>query len=250
MRQFAPGMPVIEMSGVHLALGAAEILRGIDLVVGCGERVAIIGPSGSGKSSLIRCMNALARPRAGRVTVLGEDLATPAGLKECRRRTDMIFQSFNLYSQMTVLENVMLAPRHLLGLPAAAARARALEHLAAMEMDGFAARYPFELSGGQQQRVALARALAKAPDILLLDEPTSALDPELVRSVMAAIVTATARGITTVTVTHEIGFAREHAHRLVFLCEGRVVEQGPPEDMLARPKSPRLAGFLKASARA
>ncbi|MCJ8142272.1 amino acid ABC transporter ATP-binding protein [Ancylobacter sp. A5.8] len=248
MKRFSPGMPVIEMTGVRLAFGSTDILRGIDLTIHCGERVAIIGPSGSGKSSLIRCMNGLAQPQSGRIIVLGEDISSAVGLAECRQRTDMIFQSFNLYSQMTVLENVMLALRHVLKLPASTARQKALEHLAALEMDRFAARYPFELSGGQQQRVALARALAKGPDILLLDEPTSALDPELVRSVMAAIVEATAKGITTVTVTHELGFAREHADRLVFLCEGQIVEQGAPKAMIANPVSARLAAFLGASA--
>ena len=239
-----PGLPIIELDAIGLSFGATTVLRDVDLTVCCGERVVIIGPSGSGKSTLIRCMNGLAAPQTGRVRVFGGDLAHAEALRTCRRHSDMIFQSFHLYANRTVLENVALAPIHVLGLPRHAAEAEAMRHLEAMEIDHLRSAYPFQLSGGQQQRVALARALAKSPDILLLDEPTAALDPELVGSVLLAIERATAKGMTTVTVTHELGFARRQAHRVIFMADGRIVEEGTPDALFAAPRTPRLAAFL------
>ena len=247
--QFTPGLPIIELQGVRLSYGDTPVLRGIDLTIRCGERVAVIGPSGSGKSTLVRCMNGLARPQDGTVRVFGRDLRDAAALRDCRRHSEMIFQSFNLYGQLRILENVTLAPIKLLGMPRAAAEAAARQHLAAMEVADLAEAFPFELSGGQRQRVALARALIKAPDILLLDEPTSALDPERVGGVLQAIERATQRGLTTVTVTHELGFARRQASRLIFMEDGRVVEDGPVDQTLAAPRSPRLARFLQERAK-
>ena len=239
-----PGLPIIELAGVRLSFGATPVLHDVDLTVRCGERVVIIGPSGSGKSTLVRCINGLVRPQGGTVRVFGSDLAETETLRAVRRHSEMIFQGFNLYANRTVLDNVTLAPIHVLGLPRRAAEAEALRQLEAMEIAHLCAAYPFELSGGQQQRVALARALAKGPDILLLDEPTSALDPELVGSVLLAIERATERGMTTVTVTHELGFARRQAHRMIFMAEGRIVEEGAPEALLATPRTSRLAAFL------
>lgn len=242
---YAAGLPIVEFSGVHLRLGDTEVLRGIDLTIGCGERVAIIGPSGSGKSSLLRCINGLVRPGAGAVRVFGEDISSPAALQSIRLRTEMIFQSFNLYSNRTALGNVMLAPERLLGMPRAAAEKLAREQLEAVGIGHLAHAYPFELSGGQQQRVALARAFAKSPELMLFDEPTSALDPELVQGVLGLIEAATTKGITTVTVTHELGFARRQAQRMLFMCEGRILEDGAPADLLDRPRNERLKALLQ-----
>ncbi|MCW6511809.1 amino acid ABC transporter ATP-binding protein [Lichenifustis flavocetrariae] len=240
----SPGVPIIELDGVRLSYGTTAVLRDIDLTIRCGERVAVIGPSGSGKSTLIRCMNGLAVPQAGAVRVFGSDLRDDGALRYCRRHSEMIFQSFNLYAQRNVLDNVTLAPMKLLGLPRRVAEAAARQHLEAMEIAELAHAYPFELSGGQRQRVALARALAKGPDILLLDEPTSALDPERVQGVLQAIERATERGITTVTVTHELGFARRQASRVVFMEAGCIVEDVPVPQCLDAPRSTRLANFL------
>lgn len=244
-RPYPAGLPIIELEGVSLNLGGTEVLRCIDLSVRCGERLAIIGPSGSGKSTLLRCMNGLARPSTGVVRLFGEPIDGGASTKEARLRMETIFQSFNLYSNRTVLQNVMLVPTRLLGLPRDAAQRLAMEHLDAMGIADLAARYPFQLSGGQQQRVALARALAKSPEVLLLDEPTSALDPERVQSVLSLIAEVTHKGVTTVMVTHELGFARRQAHRMIFMCDGRIVEDGTPEQMLERPRSVRLNAFLE-----
>lgn len=236
--------PIAELREVRLSLGGVEVLRGIDLSIAKGEKIVLIGPSGSGKSSLIRCINGLNKPDSGQVHVFGHDIGKASHLRSARLRMEMIFQGLHLYSNRTVLENVTLAPMRLLGLSKTEAEELAFWQLDALEIAELADSYPFQLSGGQQQRVALARALAKSPDILLLDEPTSALDPELVQSVLSAIEKATDKGMTTVTVTHEIGFARRQAQRVIFICEGAIVEEGPPSDIFVQPKSLLLKSFL------
>jgi len=239
-------MHPIELSDLCLSFGAFRALDGVSLSVAAGEKVVLLGPSGSGKSSLLRCINGLAEPEAGTVRLFGEAVRDGAALRRARQRLGTIFQQFNLYSTRTALENVALAPRRLRGLDRAAAEALALRHLEAVGVAPLAAKYPFQLSGGEQQRVAIARALAMEPEVLLLDEPTSALDPELVQSVLALIERLCAAGGRTVLcVTHELGFARRLADRVVFMDAGRIVEEGPPGELFTRPRSERLRRFLE-----
>jgi ABC-type polar amino acid transport system ATPase subunit len=246
--RFPVGLPIVELKDVELSLGGTRILDKIDLSITCGERVVVIGPSGSGKSSLLRCINGLARPERGMIRLFGAAIETGEALRQARLRMETIFQGFNLYSQMTVLDNVTLASRHLFGLPREEAERLAHSHLSALGIENLVRSYPAQLSGGQRQRVALARALAKTPDILLLDEPTSALDPENIQGALRAIERSTAKGITTITVTHELGFARRQAHRILFMDRGRIIEDGRPEELFTAPKSDRLKAFLSAEA--
>ncbi len=240
------GGAILELEEVRLRYGDFLALDGVSLSVRPGERLVLVGPSGSGKSTLIRCLNGLERPDSGKVRLFGRAIAEdPRWLRQCRQRMGMIFQQFNLYSGRTVLDNVALAPCKLQRLGKARASAVARESLARVGMADFAERYPFQLSGGQQQRVAIARALAMKPEILLLDEPTSALDPELVRGVLDLIEEIAADGITIVCATHEMGFARRVGDRVLFLCEGRIVEAGAPGEVFTRPRSARLSAFLK-----
>jgi glutamate transport system ATP-binding protein len=235
----------IELRGLRLSFGPHRILAGIDLTVAAGERVALIGPSGSGKSTLLRCVNGLERPDEGEVLIFGERLASRGrALVDARRRMGMIFQHFNLYSMKTVLENVMMAPSAVGGLPKAEAERVARDCLARVEVAMLADKYPFQISGGQQQRVAIARALAMRPEILLLDEPTSALDPELVQSMLELVQSLADEGMTILCVTHEIGFARRLADRLLFMAGGQILESGRPEALLDAPRSERLRSFL------
>lgn len=236
---------LLEIDGLRLRYGGFTALDDVSLTVRRGDRLVLIGPSGSGKSSLIRCLNGLERPEAGAIRLFGQDILRDGrALRAARLRMGMIFQQFNLYSGRTALENVALAPRKLGGLSATAAQDRALETLDRVGMADFAERYPFQLSGGQQQRVAIARALAMEPEVLLLDEPTSALDPELVRGVLDLIAEIAAEGMTIVCATHEMGFARRVGDRILFLCDGRIVEAGAPAALFTAPDSPRLAAFL------
>ena len=240
------GRPVLEFEGVGKRFGSIPALDGVDLAIREGELVALIGPSGSGKSTLLRCANRLAVPDVGTVRFEGREV--PGGgaeLAGVRRRMGMVFQAFNLYPHLSALENAALAPRRAAGWSAERARLAARE---ALERVGLADRLdarPDQLSGGQQQRVAIARALALAPRILLLDEPTSALDPELVGSVLGVIRSLADDGVAMLIATHEIGFAREAADRIVFLDAGSVVESGPPGRILERPETERLRTFLK-----
>ena len=234
----------IELTGIHLSFGAKPVLSNITLSIRSGEVVAIIGPSGSGKSTLLRCINGLEIPNAGKVRIFGQPIAQQAALTQARRRMGTIFQGFNLYSMRTVIDNVMLAPRKVLKLPRRAAEDLARECLRRVDVAELADRYPFQISGGQQQRVAIARALAMRPEILLLDEPTSALDPELIHSVLDLLESLTATGMTVVCATHEIRFARQLSDRVVFLDEGRIVEEGPPSRVLRTPSTERLRSFL------
>ncbi len=241
--------------GVRKSFGPLEVLKGIDLDVPTGSVACIIGPSGSGKSTFLRCINHLEKLSSGVLLVdgdfVGYDLRE-GRLHEvnhgllCRRRAEigMVFQSFNLFSHMTALQNLIEAPMHVRGVPAAEAKREAMELLARVGLGEKAASYPRELSGGQQQRVAIARALAMKPKVLLFDEPTSALDPELVGEVLQVMRDLAESGMTMVVVTHEVGFAREVGDQLVFMDDGVIVERGNPRDMIASPQSPRTRDFL------
>ncbi len=238
--------PVLEFEGVGKRFGGIRALEGVSLAVREGELVALIGPSGSGKSTLLRCANRLAEPDAGTVRFEGTEVPRSGPeLAEARRRMGMVFQSFNLYPHLSAVGNVALAPRRAAGRSPEAAAAAAREALDRVGLGERADAYPHQLSGGQQQRVAIARALALAPRILLLDEPTSALDPELVGSVLRVIRSLRADGVAMLIATHEIAFAREAADRIVFLADGRIVESGPPGEMLESPRSERLRTFLR-----
>jgi polar amino acid transport system ATP-binding protein len=246
---------MIVATDVHKRYGALEVLRGIDLTVERGEVTCLIGPSGSGKSTFLRCVNALERIQGGRLTVDGEFIGykTRRGrlhelrekeLAAQRAQIGMVFQHFHLFAHMTALENVIEAPTQVRGLDRATAVARATELLAQVGLEDKLDAYPSELSGGQQQRVAIARALAMEPKLLLFDEPTSALDPETVGEVLDVMRGLADEGMTMLVVTHEMGFAREVADTVAFMDEGRVIEAGPPEEVLERPTHPRTREFL------
>jgi polar amino acid transport system ATP-binding protein len=237
---------VLEVRGVTKAYGEAEVLRGIDLAVQEHEAVALIGASGSGKSTLLRCIDLLEEIDDGDVLLDGEVVTDPArDPVAVRRRLGLVFQAYNLFPHMTVLDNVVLGPVRAQGAPAARARERARELLARFGLAGREADYPDRLSGGQQQRVAIARALATEPRALLLDEVTSALDPELVGEVLAAIRDLKAQGMTMLIATHEMGFAREVADEVCFLHDGVIAERGPPGRILDAPERPETQRFLR-----
>ena len=235
----------IRFTGVNKWFGKLHVLRDITLGIGTGEVVVVCGPSGSGKSTLIRTVNGLERVQGGDVVVLGESLTRRGvNLPALRTRVGMVFQSFNLFPHMTALENIMLAPMKVKKSPRAEAEKAARALLERVGLREKAGNYPANLSGGQQQRVAIARALAMQPKIMLFDEPTSALDPEMINEVLD-VMTALARdGMTMMCVTHEMGFARRVAHRVVFMDEGQVVEEGTPQQFFAAPKSERGRQFL------
>ena len=251
----APAGGLIEIRGVHKSFGDLEVLRGIDLRIEPGTVTVILGPSGSGKSTLLRTINHLEPVTQGLISLDGEtigyrregDLLHELHEREVlRQRTaiGMVFQSFNLFAHMTALANVAEAPRRALGVPRREAEAHARELLALVGLSDKERVYPRQLSGGQQQRVAIARALALRPKVLLFDEPTSALDPELVDEVLAVIRSLARAGTTLVIVTHEISFARDVADTVVFMDHGRIVEQGPPAEVLDRPRHERTRAFL------
>ena len=244
---------------IHKRFGTHEVLKGVSLSAHSGDVISIIGSSGSGKSTFLRCINLLEKPNQGRIIVAGEELrlvqgrggeleaAEAAQLQRLRTKLAMVFQHFNLWAHLTVLQNIIEAPVQVLGLPRDEAVAIARKYLARVDLGGMEDRYPAHLSGGQQQRVAIARALAMEPEVMLFDEPTSALDPELVAEVLRVMQALAQEGRTMVVVTHEIGFAREVANHLIFLHQGRIEEQGRPAEVLAQPKSERLAQFLSGS---
>jgi len=250
-----PGEPAVQAQGVHKFYGSHHVLRGIDLEVRRGEVIVVLGPSGSGKSTFLRCLNHLETIERGSIRVCGELVGyreTPRGLVElrdaevahARRRIGMVFQQFNLFPHLTALRNITAGPLHVLreGREAAAAEARRL--LALVGLPEKAEAYPTQLSGGQQQRVAIARALAMRPEVMLFDEPTSALDPEMISEVLEVMTTLSRQGMTMVVVTHEMGFARAVANRVVLVDEGRVVEAAAPGDFFTNPQNERTRAFL------
>lgn len=235
---------MIEIENLHKSFGEAHILRGIDLSVAAREVVVIIGPSGSGKSTLLRCMNYLEEPTEGKITVDGIELSGEANINRVRTEVGMVFQRFNLFPHMTVLDNITLAPQKVRGMGREEAEALARELLERVGLADKAEVYPEQLSGGQQQRVAIARALAMRPKVMLFDEPTSALDPEMVGEVLDVMRNLASTGMTMVVVTHEMGFAREVGSRLLFVDEGRIVEQGDPREVFENPREERTKLFL------
>lgn len=236
----------LRLEGVRKSFGALEVLRGIDLAVREHEVVCLIGASGSGKSTLLRCINLLEPIDAGRILVHGEEITAPGvDVNRVRRRIGIVFQAFNLFPHMSVLANVTLAPRKVLGVSRAQAEAEAEALLQRFGLADKRDEFPDRLSGGQKQRAAIVRALAMRPDILLLDEVTSALDPELVGEVLDVIRELAAGGMTMLIATHEMGFAREIARRVCFLDEGVIREQGPPEQIFSAPREPRTQQFLQ-----
>jgi polar amino acid transport system ATP-binding protein len=247
----AQAAPVVSVRGMRTCFGATEVLRGIDLDVARGEVVALIGPSGGGKSTLLRGLNYLTPFSAGDVAIAGQRLrpgmserTDATALRAVRVRAGMVFQGFHLFPHLTAIGNVMEAPRRVLGLDAAAARARAARLLDQVGLATSAESYPHTLSGGQQQRVAIARALAMQPVVLLLDEPTSSLDPQLVGEVLAVLADLAAGGQTMLIVTHEIGFARRVAHRVAVLADGQIVESGSAGAVLDDPQHPATRALL------
>jgi polar amino acid transport system ATP-binding protein len=243
--------PAISVRDLRKSFGSVEVLQGIDLDLMPGEVLGLIGPSGSGKSTLIRCLNMLEIPTGGTVTFQGRPVsprfrgtATAIGTGELRRKVGMIFQHFNLFPHLSVLGNITSGPIRVLGETAEQAEAYALDLLAQVGLADKAQAYPAHLSGGQKQRVAIARALAMRPEVLLLDEVTSALDPELVGEVLEVIRRLAQGGMTMVLVTHEMGFAADVASRVIFMEQGRIAEEGSPDQILRHPSSERLRGFL------
>ena len=238
-------MSKIQTRGLRKSYGSNEVLKGLDVSVAEGEVVCVIGPSGSGKSTFLRCLNKLEDITAGEVEVNGFNLTDPkVDLNKVRQNIGMVFQHFNLFPHMSVLQNVMLAPLELKKGSKAEVRANALRLLDQVGLADKADARPAQLSGGQKQRVAIARALAMAPDIMLFDEATSALDPEMVGEVLQVIRDLATAGMTMVVVTHEMGFAREVADRVIFMADGHIVEEGAPEELFSRPEQPRLQDFL------
>jgi general L-amino acid transport system ATP-binding protein len=238
--------PIIEFDQVSKWYGDFQVLRTIDLRVAKGERIVICGPSGSGKSTLIRCINRLEDYQAGRITVDGVELTSDLrNIEAVRREVGIVFQQFNLFPHLTVMENLTLAPIWVRKLPRTEAEALAMRYLERVHIPEQAGKYPGQLSGGQQQRVAIARALCMSPKIMLFDEPTSALDPEMVKEVLDVMVSlAEDSGVTMLCVTHEMGFARRVADRIIFMDRGEIVEQGPPEAFFTNPVNERTRVFL------
>ena len=236
----------IEIKGLHKYFGDLEVLRGIDFQVAMGEVVCVLGPSGSGKSTLLRCVNRLEESTAGTILIEGEDITDPdTDTDAVRRKIGIVFQRFNLFNHLTVLENVTIAQRKVLGRSKAEAERIGLENLQRVGVEEKVGEFPRRLSGGQQQRVAIARALSMDPDMMLFDEATSALDPELVGEVLGVMRTLAEEGMTMLVVTHEIGFAKGVADRVVFMDEGVVIEEGPPGKVLVDPDNERTRTFLR-----
>jgi glutamine transport system ATP-binding protein len=239
-------MSIVEFKNVTKRFGDNVVLDGIDLSIDAGEVVVVVGPSGSGKSTFLRCINVLETIQGGDIVVNGQSvLGSPAQVRELRREAGMVFQQFNLFPQLTALENVMFGPLHTRGTPRDQARAQAQELLAKVGLAERAGHYPGQLSGGQQQRVAIARALAIKPLLMLFDEPTSALDPELRHEVLKVMQDVAEAGMTMIVVTHEMEFARKVGSRLIFMDGGKIAEDGDPATLLSQPPSQRLRDFLQ-----
>jgi glutamate transport system ATP-binding protein len=239
------GPPLVELRGVEKHFGDLHVLKSIDLSVQRGEVVVVIGPSGSGKSTLCRTINRLETVDSGEILVDGKPLPLEGkDLARLRADVGMVFQSFNLFAHKTVLQNVTLGPTKVRGVKKGQAEARARELLDRVGIGDQADKYPAQLSGGQQQRVAIARALAMDPKVMLFDEPTSALDPEMINEVLDVMTSLAGSGMTMIVVTHEMGFARRAAHRVVFMDHGSIVEQAPPQEFFSAPRSDRAKDFL------
>ncbi|MEP3295490.1 MAG: amino acid ABC transporter ATP-binding protein [Pseudoruegeria sp.] len=236
---------LIQMSNVGKFFGSFQALKGINLNVSKGERIVVCGPSGSGKSTMIRCINRLEKHDEGKITIAGKELTDQVeDINAVRREVGMVFQSFNLFPHMTILKNLMLAQRLVRKIPKAEAKATAMEYLGRVKIPEQADKYPIQLSGGQQQRVAIARALCMKPEIILFDEPTSALDPEMINEVLEVMTDLASDGMTMICVTHEMGFARSVADRVIFMDAGEIVEEAPPETFFNAPENERTKKFL------
>jgi general L-amino acid transport system ATP-binding protein len=235
----------VDIEGLHKWYGSFHVLRGIDLKVKQGERIVIAGPSGSGKSTLLRCINRLEDWQRGRVVIEGTELSSDLkAVQEVRREVGMVFQQFNLFPHLTVLENCTLAPIWVRRMPKRQAEEIARHHLARVRIPEQADKYPGQLSGGQQQRVAIARALCMEPKLMLFDEPTSALDPEMVKEVLESMLALALDGMTMLVVSHEMGFARQAANRMILMDEGQIVESSAPEQFFTNPQHERTRQFL------
>jgi general L-amino acid transport system ATP-binding protein len=240
-----PAGSAVQITGMNKFYGSFHALREINLTVRRGEKIVVCGPSGSGKSTMIRCINRLEQHNSGDIVVLGTELNDDIGnIDEIRREVGMVFQHFNLFPHMTVLENCVLAPMLVRKTPRAEAEATALRYLQKVRIPEQAGKFPGQLSGGQQQRVAIARALCMQPQIMLFDEPTSALDPEMISEVLDVMVTLASEGMTMICVTHEMGFARRVADRVIFMDAGEIVEQAPPEEFFTASSNERTRQFL------
>jgi general L-amino acid transport system ATP-binding protein len=238
-------MAMIEFKKVSKHFGNFQVLKDIDLSVNAGEKIVVCGPSGSGKSTLIRCVNGLEPFQSGELIVCGTPLSDDLkAIHQVRAQVGMVFQSFNLFPHLSVLDNLTLAPIHVAGTAPAEAKSKAMLQLERVRIAEQANKFPGQLSGGQQQRVAIARALCMEPKVLLFDEPTSALDPEMVKEVLDVMVSLAKQGTTMICVTHEMGFAREVADRVVFMDAGQIVEEAPPEQFFGAPRHPRAIDFL------
>jgi len=237
--------PIIEMQGVDKWYGSFQVLTDIDLSVRAGERIVICGPSGSGKSTLIRCINRLETVQKGRIVVDGIDLtAGGKNVDAVRAEVGMVFQQFNLFPHLTILENCVLSPMRSKGMSRQEAEATAMQYLKRVRIPEQAQKYPSQLSGGQQQRVAIARALCLSPKVMLFDEPTSALDPEMVKEVLDTMIGLADDGMTMLCVTHEMGFARSVADRVIFMADGKILEQAPPAQFFGQPRHEKTRQFL------
>lgn len=239
------GEPIVELHGVHKWYGEFHVLKDINLTVGKGERIVICGPSGSGKSTMIRCINRLEEHQKGRIVVDGTELTNDVkNIDTIRREVGMVFQHFNLFPHLTVLENCCLAPIWVRKMPRAEAEAEAMHYLEKVKIPDQANKYPGQLSGGQQQRVAIARSLCMKPRIMLFDEPTSALDPEMIKEVLDTMVELAESGMTMLCVTHEMGFAKTVADRVIFMDGGEVIESNRPDEFFTNPQHERTQLFL------
>lgn len=236
---------MIKIENLYKQFGTLEVLKGIHEHIEQGEVVVVIGPSGSGKSTFLRCINLMEKPTEGRIWIEGEEITDPTvNVNQLRQKVGMVFQHFNLFPHMTVLQNLTLAPMKVKGMGQAEAEKIAYRLLDKVGLREKAEAYPNQLSGGQKQRIAIARSLAMNPDVMLFDEPTSALDPEMVKEVLAVMKELAIEGMTMIVVTHEMGFAKEVGTRLLFMDEGRIVEQGDPKEVFANPKEDRTKLFL------
>jgi general L-amino acid transport system ATP-binding protein len=241
----SPDQPIIQFQDVNKWYGAFHVLRDINLDIASGERIVVCGPSGSGKSTLIRCINRLEEHQQGKLEVLGIELTDNVkAIDAVRKQVGMVFQQFNLFPHLTVLDNLTLSPMWVSKVSKAEAEERAMQQLKRVRIAEQAHKYPLQLSGGQQQRVAIARALCLTPQIMLFDEPTSALDPEMIKEVLDVMIELAEQGITMVCVTHEMGFAKAVADRVIFMDQGQIVEQNNPHDFFDHPQNERTKDFL------